>query len=114
MRFEDTDHLDSKLLGSRIRQARELRGFSQEDFAAAVSRDQGAISEYENGKRKLSAVDLLAFAKILDMPLLYFYQGEISMEDLDRAMIDEFRRLPTPETKQAAIQIIRTFADTHN
>ena len=106
--------MDAKLFGSRIREARERRGLSQEEFAALVPRDQGAISEYENGKRKLSAIDLLDFAKILDMPLLYFYEGEISLEDIDRAMIEEFHRLPTPKIKQAAIEIIRTFADTHN
>ena len=46
--------MDATWLGFRIRQARERRGLSQEDLAAAVSKDQRAISEYEAGNRKLA------------------------------------------------------------
>ena len=114
MRNYDRFGVDYKLLGVRIREARERKGLSQEEFAALISRDQGAVSEYENGKRKLSAIDLLTFAKILDVPLLYFYEGELGTEDLDHALIREFHRLPTPEAKQAIIEIVRIMSDTIN
>ncbi len=107
MRFGNTLILNAKLLGIRIRQARERLSISQEDFAVLVSKDQRAISEFENGKRKLSAIDLLTFAKILEVPLLYFYEGEITTEDMDHVLLSEFHRLPTSETKQAAIEMIR-------
>ena len=106
--------MDLKLLGERIREARERAGISQEDLAAAVGRDQRAISEYENGKRKLSVTDLPMFAKTLRVPLLYFYEGEIVLQDLDQAILDHFRRLPSPEAKQAAVEIIRIFSDTYD
>jgi transcriptional regulator with XRE-family HTH domain len=106
--------LDSKLLGSRIRQARERLGLSQEDFAALASRDQGAISEYENGKRRISATDLPTFAEILNVPLLYFFEGEIDLDDLDHALVKEFHRLPTSEAKQVVIEITRLLSDTMN
>lgn len=113
MRFRNTPILDSKLLGSRIRQARERLSISQEDFATLASKDQRAISEFENGKRKLSAVDLLSFAKILKVPLLYFYEGEISTQDLDHVLLSEFHKLPTSETKEAAIEIVRILYNLH-
>ena len=100
-----------KLLGNRIRSARERLGLSQEELAAAVSKDQHAISQYENGKRKLSVTDLPAFARALKVPILYFYQGDAVLEDLDKVALDEFQRLPTPEAKQAAITLIRTMLD---
>ena len=65
--------MDPKILGERIREARERAGISQEDLAVAVGKDQRAISEYENGKRKLSVTDLPMFARTLRVPLLYFY-----------------------------------------
>jgi len=34
------------------------------------------------------------------------------MQDLDQAILDQFRRLPNPEAKQAAIEIVRIFSDT--
>jgi transcriptional regulator with XRE-family HTH domain len=111
MRFQDIIGLDTKLLGSRIREARERVGLSQEELAAAVSKDQGAISEYESGKRRLSATDLPALARALNVSLLYFYEGEVSGSDLDRAILHEFHQLPSTETKQAAIEIVRIFSD---
>lgn len=105
--------MDARLLGERIRQARERAGISQEDLAIAVSKDQRAISEYENGKRKLSVTDLPMFARTLRVPLLYFYEGEIALQDLDQAILDEFRRLPNSGAKQAAIEIVRIFSDSY-
>lgn len=103
--------MDQKWLGLRIRQARELRGISQEDLAAAISKDQRAISEYENGKRKLAATDLPAIATVLEVPLLYFFEPDVSPHDLDAALLNYFRQLPTPETKQAAIDILRILSN---
>jgi transcriptional regulator with XRE-family HTH domain len=102
--------LDTQILGARIRQARESRGLSQEELASLVSRDQRAISEYENGKRKLAAADIPTFAEVLDVPILYFFEAEMNLEDMDRAMLSEFRELPTSEAKKAAIEVVQILA----
>lgn len=81
-------------------------------FAVAVSKDQHAISEYENGKRKLPATDLSLFSQVLNVPLLYFYNGEVKIDDLDRLPLQAFKRLPDIDPKQAAIQILRIFSDS--
>ncbi len=99
MRFQNRRLLNQKLLGVRIREARERAGVSQEELANAVSKDQRAISEYENGRRKLSVTDLPAFARTLKVPVLYFYEGDVALQDTDQAMLDEFRRLPTEEQR---------------
>ena len=112
MRFKDKCLLDPKYLGVRIRQARERLGLSQDELAAAVSKDQRAISEYENGKRKLAVTDLPEFARTLDVPLMFFFEGEIAAQDQDRAILDQFRRLPSPEARQAAIELVRILSDT--
>ena len=104
--------LDPRLLGIRIRQGRERKGLSQDDLAIAVSKDQRAISEYENGHRKLSATDLPLFAKALNVSILYFYEDDLDIDDLDRALLIEFHRLPNLEIKQAAIGVIRVLSDT--
>lgn len=101
-------------LGSRIRQARERLGKSQYDLAEAVNKDQRAISEYEAGKRKLPAIDLPLFARALQVPLLYFYEGEIELADLDHQFLTEFQQLPTADAKNAAIEIVRILSKTVN
>ena len=98
------------VLGARIREARESLRMSQEELANLVHRDQRAISEYENGKRKLSATDLPMFASALNVPILYFYEDEVSLDDFDRAMLSELQRLPTSESKLAAIELVRVLS----
>ena len=110
MRFKDKRLLDPKLLGVRIRQARERLGLSQDELAAAVHKDQRAISEYENGKRKLSVTDLPDFAEVLEVSVLYFYEGAATRSDLDEALLLEFQHLPTTEMKQAIIETVRLIA----
>jgi transcriptional regulator with XRE-family HTH domain len=111
MRFGNND-LDAVLLGARIREARERLRLSQGDLAAMVSKDQRAISEYENGVRKLAATDLVLFAKALEVPVMYFYEGGADEQDLDQVALSEFRRLTTSKAKQAAIDIIRILSST--
>jgi repressor LexA len=103
--------LDAKELGERIRKAREQLGLSQEDFAQRISRDQRAVSEYENGKRRISVTDLPTFARVLNVPLLYFFEGELELTDLDRLLLEEFHRLSTPQSRQSAVALLRVFSD---
>lgn len=112
MQSREEFSLQSRLLGSRIRQARDRLGLSQEELATLVSKDQRSVSEYETGKRRLSAIDLPRFAEALQVPIVFFFEGQIHQDDIDYAMLAQLKRLPTPESKQAAIDLVRTLADT--
>ena len=76
-----------------------------------VSRDQAAISEYENGKRKLSAVDLPALAEALEVPLMYFFEGEVTSRDLDHAVLGSFQRVASRDVKTAIVKFLDDLAD---
>lgn len=99
--------MDSKLLGQRIRQARERVGLSQEQFADLIHKDQRAVSEYENGKRRIVVNDIPTFAEILQVPILYFFDGSMTPSDLGYALLQEFERLPDDKSKRAALEIMR-------
>ena len=99
--------MERNLLGERIRQAREHAGLSQEELAERVERDQRAISDYEMGKRKLAAVEIPKFARALNVSILYFFEDHANMDDLDYVMLTELQKLPTFESKQAAIDLVR-------
>jgi len=99
-------------LGQRIRHARERVDMSQEDLAVAVERDQKAVSEYENGKRKLPATELPTFARVLGVPVSYFFDGEFQIDDLDQLLLQEFHMLQSYEDRNAAIQAVRLISDT--
>jgi transcriptional regulator with XRE-family HTH domain len=101
--------LNLKLFGARIRQAREMRGISQDELAALIHKDQRAISEYETGKRRLAAVDLPLLASVLDVSLLYFFEDDANVHDLDRSILHEFHAL-SPKARKLLISIARVFA----
>jgi transcriptional regulator with XRE-family HTH domain len=101
--------LDNALLGERIRIARERKELSQEEFAVRIKRDQRAVSLYERGKRRIAASDLPLLADVLDVPLMYFYEGESVLDDIDAAMQDELRHLPNSEAKRTALELVRVF-----
>lgn len=112
MQIQNDQEVNQAELGQRIRATRERVGMSQEQLADAVERDQKAISEYENGKRKLAATELAVFARVLGVPISYFYEGEYHIDELDQLLLQEFRSLPTTQDKQAAIQIVRIISTT--
>lgn len=99
-------------LGLRIRKARERVGLSQEELAHRVERDQKAVSEYENGKRKLPATELPTFARVLGVPVSYFFEGEFQADELDQLLLHEFHALPTVDDKRTAIQAVQLISDT--
>ena len=105
--------MDDQVLGERIRQARRMRHMTQEELAEAVGKDQKAVSLHENGRRSVSALDLLRFAEVLQMPITYFYEGEAeSADELDSDMLYAFHRLTSQELREAILQVIRVLGNT--
>ncbi|NKL54500.1 helix-turn-helix domain-containing protein [Rhizobium leguminosarum] len=51
-------------IGERLRQAREYLELKQEEAADAVGVSRSALSQIENGRRKVDAVELSKFAQI--------------------------------------------------
>lgn len=96
-------------IGNRIREARERLGMSQRDLADAVEKDQRAIYEYETGKRKVPAVELSVFARVLNVPVSFFYDGTIPDDAIEQMILQEVQLLPSPEAKEAALQVLRIF-----
>jgi len=68
----DNRTVDKGALGERLAQAREAAGMTQGGLGQAVGLDRTAITRLENGERKLSAVELVAIAKVLGRPLSDF------------------------------------------
>jgi transcriptional regulator with XRE-family HTH domain len=57
-----------RAIGTRIRRAREGRGWSQETLAAEAGLDRSYMSGVERGVRNLSVLKLAAIANALGVP----------------------------------------------
>lgn len=103
--------MEPQVLGERIRRAREGLGLSQEELAERVDKDQRAISDYERGERRVPAIDLPVLAIALDVPIMYFYQGELKANDLGRAVLEQMNRLESEAAKQVLVDVVRIVVD---
>lgn len=64
-----------KVIGSRLKSARRAAKLTQTELAKAISSSFQQIQKYERGQNRISSVALLSFAQMLQVPLLYFYEG---------------------------------------
>jgi Zn-dependent peptidase ImmA (M78 family)/DNA-binding XRE family transcriptional regulator len=64
--------MDDASVGARIREAREALGLGQELLAERVGVPRTALSAIENGKRQVTAPELLRFSEKLGRPLDFF------------------------------------------
>ena len=60
-------------VGSRMRQRRTLLGMSQSKVGDAVGLTFQQIQKYERGSNRISSSRLYEFAKVLDVPVSYFF-----------------------------------------
>lgn len=69
-----TDDLD-RHIGLRLKMRRILRNFSQDELAQNLGITFQQIQKYERAMNRISAARLYEIAKILSVPLTYFYEG---------------------------------------
>jgi transcriptional regulator with XRE-family HTH domain len=61
-------------VGRRVRLRRGMLGISQTQLAQQVGLTFQAIQKYERGENRISASRLHQFARILDVPVAYFFE----------------------------------------
>ena len=69
--FVETNE-EAVALGARLREAREYVGFKQEQAAGHLGVRRSAISDIENGKRGVSALELAKLARLYGRPARWF------------------------------------------
>ena len=62
-------------VGSRVRMRRMLAGISQEKLGEALGLTFQQVQKYEKGSNRISASRLQQIAKMLDVPVSFFFDG---------------------------------------
>jgi transcriptional regulator with XRE-family HTH domain len=68
------DDID-EYMGRRLRRRRRLLGLTQQQLAAACGVRFQQIQKYECAANRMSAGRLWQIAKVLDVPVSYFFEG---------------------------------------
>lgn len=67
------EQLSNRLIGYRVKAARESFGWNQEELASALGfNDRQSVSDIENGKRRLQAEELVTLSDVLNRDIEFF------------------------------------------
>ena len=69
------------LVATRLREAREYLGLSQDDAAAALQLSRPAVTNIESGMRKVDALELEQLAKLYGRSVQYFLGNAETVPD---------------------------------
>ena len=99
-------------VGSRVRAQRTLLGLNQTKLGEAMGVSYQQVQKYENGKTRIAAGRLYAIAKILDVPVSYFYEdmpdeaAEVA-QPVGPLRPDESE--PDPMHKRETLELVRAY-----
>lgn len=66
------DELERKQLGERLKEARKYLGLKQEEVAKYLKIPRTALTDIENGQRRVEAIELTRLAKLYRQSVAYF------------------------------------------
>ena len=68
----DSDEEERRRLGDRLREARKYLGLKQEEVATYLKIPRTALTDIENGQRKVEVIELARLSKLYRQPVAYF------------------------------------------
>src|SRR3954452_15251059 len=69
---QDNDGEERQRLGDRLREARKYLGLKQEEVAAYLKIPRTALTDIENGQRRVEVIEVTRVAKLYRQPVAYF------------------------------------------
>ena len=106
-------------VGNRIRERRVMLGLSQQQMAVMIGVTYQQAHKYERGINRISAGRLYDIARVLRVPVGYFFEGlegEPSEDDLSMRqrmcleLARNFTQIPNDRHREALSQLARALA----
>jgi transcriptional regulator with XRE-family HTH domain len=120
-------------VGARIRRRRVLLGLSQEKLAHAIGLTFQQVQKYERGTNRVSASRLYQLAKVLGVPISFFF-GDMSPEVSGKArglaeaadpfdddllaqrvtleLVRAYHNIPEAATRRGVYKLVKAVAET--
>ena len=100
-----------QIVGQRLRwRRRELR-LTQEQLGEKLGLTFQQVQKYEKGANRISAGRLYELSTVLDVPVLYFYEGAEEYLNLPNGSVNEDSEpaAPLPLMDQEAMELLAAF-----
>ncbi len=69
---DNDDEIERQKLGDRLKEARKYLGLKQEEVATYLKIPRTALTDIENGQRRVEAIELTRLAKLYRQPVGFF------------------------------------------
>jgi transcriptional regulator with XRE-family HTH domain len=90
-------------VGARIRERRIMLGLTQQQLAALIGVTYQQAHKYERGINRVSAGRLFEVARVLSVPVSYFFEG-----------LDSDGGRPTSQRERMCLELARNFGQISN
>lgn len=110
-----------KLIGMKLREAREFRKVSQEELGQVIGVSYQQVQKYEAGRNRMTVGTLHQFAGSLKIPVHWFFEGLDAITegeippiiDTDqRRLLEEFDRIDSVPIRRLLTGFVKNLADT--
>ncbi len=101
-----SDDKDRAIICAKLREAREYRGFSQEDVAKFLGVPRSAISLIETGDRRLDIIELKKLAKLYECSVKEL-TGEFAETDTEPESIRMVARATADLSPEDRSEVLR-------
>ncbi len=102
-------------VGARLRIRRTLLGMNQTTVGEAIGLTFQQVQKYENGKNRISASRLFALARLLDVPIQYFFDDMPTEVAATSPVVGGGKAKkppsyePDPMAKRATLELVRAY-----
>ncbi len=102
-------------VGARLRQHRTLLGMTQTDLGDALGMSFQQVQKYERGANRISASRLFDLARVLDVPIEYFFEdmpaevGASSPAKESGRSEEPVSYEPNPMAKRETLELVRAY-----
>ena len=108
-------------VGARIRERRIMLGLSQQQMADMIGVTYQQAHKYERGINRVSAGRLFEIARVLSVPVSYFFEGLDNQsgrpvsprERMCLELARNFAQIPNERHQEALSQLARALATQH-
>lgn len=116
---ENNSHPLDIHIGQQLRLRRKMMGMSQALLGKGIGMTFQQIQKYERGFNSINARRLHEFAAILDVPLMYFYEGYAEgiepaapkgMSTQGQHLMQDFECIPSAKVKRSIAALVREIA----
>ena len=99
---QEGDEQERRRLGDRLREARKYLGLKQEEVAAYLKIPRTALTDIENGQRRVEALELTRLARLYRQSLAYFTGEDAASASLPADVAHLARRVAALSTEDRA------------